>query len=332
MVKFTSSVCSEIGINRHHLAKRRVLAHGFELALPEIDKARGQGFQLSRIFILPTHVRIVTRSCMLVSSNMAHRAGMTRRNICLRSAAITARLNRSSIMAELAAAGECMTEENSSGGGDADLVVIKKYANRRLYNTSTSSYVTLDHLSQMVKDGTEFVVRDAKTGEDITHQVLTQIIVEEEAKGQNLLPISFLRQLIRLYDDSMHAFVPRYLELTMENFSHNQERMRSRVDEAFGGIFPVAELEEMGRQNMAAFQKTLNMFSPVGAGAAPSGNQRADQAPESPESPKPSESPAEAAEATKAKGAGDEISLLKSQLDNMQAQLDKLAHQSKHKK
>ena len=235
-------------------------------------------------------------------------------------------------MAELAAAGECMTEEHLSGGGDADLVVIKKYANRRLYNTLTSSYVTLGHLCQMVKEGTEFVVRDAKTGEDITHQVLTQIIVEEETKGQNLLPISFLRQLIRLYDDSMRAFVPRYLELTMENFSHNQERMRSRLDEAFGGIFPVAEFEEMGRQNMAAFQKTLNMFSPLGAGSAPSDNLRADQALNPHESSKPSESPTEATEATKVKETGDEIFLLKGQLDNMQAQLDKLAHQSKHKK
>lgn len=211
-----------------------------------------------------------------------------------------------------------MTEENISGGADSESVIIKKYANRRLYNTATSSYVTLDHLSQMVKDGTEFIVRDAKTGEDITHQVLTQIIVEEEAKGHNLLPISFLRQLIRLYDDSMQAFVPRYLELTMENFSHNQERMRSRVDEAFGGIFPVAEFEEMGRQNMAAFQKTLNIFSPLGAGA---GNHRGGEA-AAQSAAKPSEADDDNAE------DGDEISLLKSQLDNMQAQLDKLARRS----
>ena len=111
-----------------------------------------------------------------------------------------------------------MTEDNSSGGADAEPIIIKKYANRRLYNTATSSYVTLDHLCQMVKQETEFTVRDAKTSEDITHQVLTQIIVEEESKGQNLLPIGFLRQLIRLYDDSMQSLVPRYLELTMENF------------------------------------------------------------------------------------------------------------------
>ena len=210
-----------------------------------------------------------------------------------------------------------MTEENISGGADSESVIIKKYANRRLYNTATSSYVTLDHLSQMVKEGTEFTVRDAKTGEDITHQVLTQIIVEEEAKGHNLLPISFLRQLIRLYDDSMQAFVPRYLELTMENFSHNQERMRSRVDEAFGGIFPVAEFEEMGRQNMAAFQKALNIFSPLSAG-----NQRSGE----PAAPQPDAKPGEAVD--EGEEQGDEISLLKGQLDNMQAQLDKLARRS----
>ena len=215
-------------------------------------------------------------------------------------------------MAELAAAGECMTEDNSSGGADAEPIIIKKYANRRLYNTATSSYVTLDHLCQMVKQETEFTVRDAKTGEDITHQVLTQIIVEEESKGQNLLPIGFLRQLIRLYDDSMQSLVPRYLELTMENFGQNQERMRSRIDEAFGGVFPMAEFEEMGRQNMAAFQKALSMFSPLGGAEA-----RSDKP--APQEPEPSEAPEENAE------DGDEISLLKGQLDSMQAQLAKLA-------
>jgi len=215
-----------------------------------------------------------------------------------------------------------MTEGNSSGDVQCGPVTIKKYANRRLYNTATSSYVTLDHLCQMVKEGTEFVVRDAKSGEDITHQVLTQIIVEEESKGQNLLPISFLRQLIRLYDDSMHSVVPRYLELTMENFSHNQERLRSRIEETFGGIFPMAEFEEMGRQNMAAFQKALNMFSPLGAGA--SGNEPRTAKPE----PAPSE-PSEKNETPGYKaGNGDEISVLKGQLDSMQAQLDDLARKT----
>ncbi len=227
-------------------------------------------------------------------------------------------------MAELAAAGECMTEDNSSGGANGEPVIIKKYANRRLYNTATSSYVTLDHLCQMVKEGTEFVVRDAKSGEDITHQVLTQIIVEEESKGQSLLPIGFLRQLIRLYDDSMHSLVPRYLELTMDNFSNNQERMRSRLDEAFGGIFPIAEFEEMGRQNMAAFQKALNMFSPLGAGAGAGGSEAraAKSPPTSPATPETSAAPERKA------GNGDEISVLKDQLDSMQAQLNDLARKA----
>jgi len=249
-----------------------------------------------------------------------HLLPMTRRNIKLRNAAITAKLLRSSIMAGLAAAGECMKEDNSSGGASGEPVIIKKYANRRLYNTATSSYVTLDHLCAMVKEGTEFEVRDAKSGEDITHQVLTQIIVEEESKGQSLLPIGFLRQLIRLYGDSMHSVVPRYLELTMENFSHNQERMRSRIEEAFGGIFPMAEFEEMGRQNMAAFQKALNMFSPLGAGGS---EFRTAKPP-----PEPSET-SERPEAPERKADnGDEISVLKGQLDSMQAQLDDLSRKT----
>jgi polyhydroxyalkanoate synthesis repressor PhaR len=213
-----------------------------------------------------------------------------------------------------------MADSNATGGATGEPVVIKKYANRRLYNTATSSYVTLDHLCQMVKEGTEFVVRDAKTGEDITHQVLTQIIVEEEAKGQNLLPIGFLRQIIRLYDDSIQALVPRYLELTMENFNHNQERMRSRIDEAFGGMFPMAEFEELGRQNMAAFQKALSMFSPLGMAGGDSRTAKSSPPPKGPESEQPSSDD------------GDEIAILKGQLDSMQAQLDKLARKAEKPK
>lgn len=141
-------------------------------------------------------------------------------------------------------------------------VMIKKYANRRLYNTSTSSYVTLDHLSQMVKQGIDFLVQDAKTSEDITRSVLTQIIFEEESKGQNLLPINFLRQLIRFYGDSLQVLVPGYLEMSMESFSKNGEQMRQYMTEAFGGMFPFRRLEEVGRQNMAMFQRAINMFNP----------------------------------------------------------------------
>jgi polyhydroxyalkanoate synthesis repressor PhaR len=139
-------------------------------------------------------------------------------------------------------------------------VIIKKYANRRLYNTESSTYVTLDHLAQMVKDGREFEVHDARTGEDITRSVLTQIIFEEEAKGQSLLPIRFLRQLIRFYGDSLQAFVPGYLDMSMESFSKNQETMRNRIAEAFGG--GTQAIEAMTRQNLAIFERAMQMFSP----------------------------------------------------------------------
>ena len=145
-------------------------------------------------------------------------------------------------------------------------VTIKKYANRRLYNTSTSSYVTLDNLSQMVKEGTEFNVYDAKTSEDITRSVLTQIIVEEESKsGQNLLPIGFLRQLIGFYGDNMQWLVPKYLEQSMQMLTKNQEQIRSYFQTTFGGMFPFGStLEEMGKQNLAMFERAMRMFSPFG--------------------------------------------------------------------
>jgi polyhydroxyalkanoate synthesis repressor PhaR len=152
-----------------------------------------------------------------------------------------------------------MTEKS---GAEAQPIVIKKYANRRLYNTSTSSYVTLEDLSRMVKAGNEFVVFDAKTSDEITRAVLTQIIVEEEQKGQNLLPISFLRQLISLYGDSMQWLVPRYLEHVMGTFARNQDQMRKSLQDAFGGLFPFGPLEEMGKQNLALFEKTMKMFTP----------------------------------------------------------------------
>lgn len=142
-------------------------------------------------------------------------------------------------------------------------VTIKKYANRRLYNTATSSYVTLDHLCQMVKEGTDFVVYDAKTGEDITRSVLTQIIVEEEQKGgQNLLPISFLRQLIGFYGDSLGGLVPRYLDYSMQSFARNQEQMRQYMQNAIEGMFPFNPFEEMGKQNVAFFENAMKMFTP----------------------------------------------------------------------
>ncbi|MBF0093382.1 MAG: polyhydroxyalkanoate synthesis repressor PhaR [Alphaproteobacteria bacterium] len=145
---------------------------------------------------------------------------------------------------------------------NSEVVTIKKYANRRLYNTASSAYVTLDSLASMVKLGTDFIVYDAKTGEDITRSVLTQIIVEEEAKGQNLLPISFLRQLIGFYGDSLGGLVPRYLEYSMQAFAQHEEQMRSLMQNALDGLFPFGHFEEMGKQNMAFFESAMKMFAP----------------------------------------------------------------------
>ncbi|HEY7990565.1 MAG TPA: polyhydroxyalkanoate synthesis repressor PhaR [Stellaceae bacterium] len=194
-------------------------------------------------------------------------------------------------------------------------ITIKKYANRRLYNTATSSYVTLDDLAKMVKAGSEFVVHDAKTGEDLTRAVLTQIIVEEEGKGQNLLPISFLRQLISLYGDSMQFIVPRYLEQAMASFAGNQEQMRKSLQDAFGGLFPFGSLEEMGKQNLALFEKTMKMFSPFPGGTMPG-------MPERPASPPPAAAPASAPQA-----AGDDgtIKDLTQRLDQLQKKLEEMS-------
>ena len=151
----------------------------------------------------------------------------------------------------------------SKANGDA--VIIKKYANRRLYNTATSSYVTLDFLAEMVKKGEDFVVFDAKSGDDITHSVLTQIIFEEESKGQNLLPIQFLRQLIKFYGDSLQSFVPSYLEMSMDAFSRNGEDMRSRMTDAFGGAPGYTMFEESVRKNMELYEQAMKMFAPTAA-------------------------------------------------------------------
>lgn len=193
-------------------------------------------------------------------------------------------------------------------------ITIKKYANRRLYNTATSSYVTLDHLCEMVKEGVEFTVHDAKTGEDITRSVLTQIIVEEEGKGQNLLPISFLRQLIGFYGDNMQRMLlPSYLEASMKAFSHNQERMQDYLKEAFG--VPFGNMEEMGRQNMAMFERAMQIFNPF-AGGVP--GQQPDRA------EKPAE-PARAQGTGAAPQGGDKIADLERKLEEMSAKLAQLS-------
>ena len=198
----------------------------------------------------------------------------------------------------------------SSAGGEK--VVIKKYANRRLYNTASSSYVTLEHLSEMVKQGVDFVVYDAKTNEDITRTVLTQIIFEEESQGQSLLPIQFLRQLISFYGNSMQAFLPSYLELSLASFAQQQERMRAQLA-AFTPTTPglgvgMGAYEDQIRQNLQLFDRAKKMFSPF-AYAQP---QRADE---------PAPAPAAKADT----GADEALTALRKQMAEMQAQLDKLA-------
>ena len=213
-----------------------------------------------------------------------------------------------------------MAEQAASESGPKPApVVIKKYANRRLYNTATSAYVTLDHLSQMVKDKTDFVVYDAKTGDDITRSVLTQIIFEEESKGgQTLLPISFLRQLISFYGDSLQGVVPQYLEMSMTQFARNQEQMRRYLQNAFG-FNPFQQFESMGKQNMAMFEQAMRMFNPFGAGQNPSNppphtNGSAE--------PKPAAPPAASADKDEA------IDTLKRKLDELQNQLSELSKKS----
>ncbi len=214
------------------------------------------------------------------------------------------------------------------GGPKPAPVVIKKYANRRLYNTATSAYVTLEHLSQMVKDKTDFVVYDAKTGDEITRSVLTQIIFEEESKGgQTLLPIPFLRQLISFYGDSLQGVVPQYLEMSMSQFARNQEQMRSYMQNAFG-FNPFQQFETMGKQNMAMFENAMRMFNPFRPGQpGQAGSGQPGQVPPMPngqDAPKP-EAPSAAAAAPKEEVVIDD---LKRKLDELQSQLALLSKKS----
>ena len=192
-------------------------------------------------------------------------------------------------------------------------VTIKKYANRRLYNTGTSTYVTLEDLATMVKAGEDFVVYDAKTGEDITRSVLAQIIFEQENKeGQNLLPINFLRQLIRFYGDSMQMLVPRYLEVSLESLTREQEKFRQQMAQAFGGT-PFGALEEQVRRNMEMFERAFAMFAPF-ARRGGQGNAEA-------------EKPGQPGEA--GGGGIDEIDDLKRQMEEMQKRLERLSQKDK---
>ena len=201
-----------------------------------------------------------------------------------------------------------MSNSSSDQPGDKKPVVVKKYANRRLYNTATSSYVTLDDLAKMIKEGGDFVVYDAKTGEELTRSVLTQIIVEQEQKGgQNLLPISFLRQLISFYGDSMQFLVPGYLEQTMIAFARNQEQMRKSLRATFG-IFPFGQFEEMGKQNMALFEQALKMLSPYS---------RDEQQPEAPQQRSASEPAAAEQEDPRLRRLEAQIEALRRQLESL---------------
>jgi polyhydroxyalkanoate synthesis repressor PhaR len=192
-------------------------------------------------------------------------------------------------------------------------VTIKKYANRRLYNTGTSTYVTLEDLASMVKTGNDFVVFDAKTSEDITRSVLAQIIFEQENKqGQNLLPITFLRQLIRFYGDSMQMLVPRYLEVSIDSLTREQEKFRNQMAQAFGvGAF--TSLEEQVRRNMEMFERTFAMFAPFARRESAAANATADAA------------AAAAAEAEKVPQKTGDIDDLKRQLEDMQRKVDRLS-------
>lgn len=179
-------------------------------------------------------------------------------------------------------------------GADASSpIIIKKYANRRLYNTETSSYITLELLSQMTREGREFVVVDAKTDEDITHNVLTQIIMDEESRGKNMLPVNFLRQLISMYGDSMQSLVPQYLESSMDAFRKNQQQFQ----QAMQGAFTAGPLAEIAKRNMEMLEAATQAFSPAAVAAA-----------------------------KKEDGAkDDEIAQLKAQLASLNAKIDKLS-------
>ena len=197
-----------------------------------------------------------------------------------------------------------MSEQGQGRKTGTEKVVIQKYANRRLYNKATSTYITLDDLAVMVRDGVDFVVYDAKTGEDITRKVLTQIIFDEEnsGTGQKLLPIAFLRQLIRFYGDQMQAFLPSYLELSLDSFIRQQERVRSQFSVINPTVVGVGAYEETIRQNIALFDRAMKMFSPFSL--------KGEETPAPAPAPEPSK---------------DELAALKDQLAAMQEQIAALA-------
>lgn len=188
--------------------------------------------------------------------------------------------------------------------GAGDTVVIKKYANRRLYNTATSAYVTLEDLAKMVREGTEFVVFDAKTNDDLTRQILTQIIFEEESRGEALLPVQFLRQLIGFYGGQMQGVLPSYLEMSLDSFSRQQEQMRGQLSKTFGAAPGVGILDEAVKRNMAMFTEAMKMWPGFGA-LTPAARPAATASPET--------------------AAADPLAEMRRQMDEMRSQLDKLS-------
>lgn len=194
-----------------------------------------------------------------------------------------------------------------------DLIIIKKYANRRLYDTSSSSYVTLEHLSNLVREGKDFIVQDAKTGEDLTRSVLTQIIFEQESKGGNALPLNFLRQVIRFYGDSVSQALPTYLDMAMNNFTRNQERWRDMIA---GGPTntPMAMFEDQARRNFEMFERSMSLFT-AGAPVKPG---------QSEPEPEPATRQSKAKKAD-VKEEGETLEALQKQMAEMQAQLAKLS-------
>jgi len=219
-----------------------------------------------------------------------------------------------------------MLSKSDSAGDKKEAVVIKKYANRRLYNTETSTYVTLEDLAAMVRSDRDFVVFDAKTGDDLTHSVLTQIIVEQEGRsGQTLLPIPFLRQLIRFYDDSIGKMVPSYLQMSMETLVKEQERFRTQFSHMLGqNPFSAAAfdaMQEQTRKNMAIFEKAMAMWTPFG-GVKPETGSRSGQT----ASPSGAQEPEPSQPAPSEQGTGkNELDELKAQLASMQEKIEKLS-------
>lgn len=200
-----------------------------------------------------------------------------------------------------------MSETNDAAPADASAkITIKKYANRRLYNTATSAYVTLEDLAKMVREGTEFVVFDAKTNDDLTRQILTQIIFEEESRGEALLPVQFLRQLIGFYGGQMQGVLPSYLEMSLDSFSRQQEQMRGQFSKAFGAAPGAGILDEAVKRNMALFTDAMKMWP--GFNALTPGAQPPAAAPE----PRPAP-------------AADPLAEMRRQMDEMRSQLDKLS-------